>query len=373
MERNPGGVVINRRIVINVITFGVLAAVLVALLAVSVFRIRRTYAVDVVFADSGGVFTGQEVTYRGVTVGRVGEMRVVREGVRITLVIDQAFSRIPRELTARVMFKSAVGEQFVDLLPRTRSKPYLRGGDVIPIGRTELPVQQEELLRLLDGVLSGVPPEDFGRLVDTLGEGLGGRGDELHRALAALDPLTAVLAARVDELNRIARSGDRAGAAFDSTADAFVAASRHLRNVADSLGRSSDDLARLLRTGARNVQELASLVAARKAELDRTIANLATVTRISHKRIRSVDATLKWLPAFLTAAVNAYDDGRFRFARQAELPLVNPSCDYGTPHRDPADASPRPAITEFDCVEDSGAAGSGSWQRLFTDPASAPR
>ncbi|MDQ3951909.1 MAG: MlaD family protein, partial [Actinomycetota bacterium] len=68
------------------------------------------------FADSGGVFTNQEVTYRGITVGQVGNMTVVPEGVEIELLIKEG-TKIPEEdVEARVMFKSAVGEQFVDIL-----------------------------------------------------------------------------------------------------------------------------------------------------------------------------------------------------------------------------------------------------------------
>ena len=40
------------------------------------------------FPDSGGIFTNAEVTYRGVTVGKVGALHLIRNGVRVDLELD---------------------------------------------------------------------------------------------------------------------------------------------------------------------------------------------------------------------------------------------------------------------------------------------
>jgi phospholipid/cholesterol/gamma-HCH transport system substrate-binding protein len=342
------------RVGTNVVFFLIAAAGLIVLLVITIFRIQPRYAVYATFADSGGVFTGQEVTYRGVTVGRVGTLKVVHDGVRIQLVIESNFGKIPkRRTTARVMFKSAVGEQFVDLLPRSRTGPYFRNGDRIALADTELPVQQEELLRLLDRVLSGVPPKAIGDLVDVLGEGLGGRGPELHAALAALDPLTATLVARTNELNDLAVAGDRLGAAFDATANEFVTGTKGLGRSLGALGRGAGGLEDLLVAGAEYVPDLGELVAARKAQLDRIIANLAEVTRISYDNLKSVEDTLDFLPLLLDTLVQAYDPGtnRFRFA-QLLTELRNPPCSYGTPRRTVAAEGNAPyhPVLDFDCL-----------------------
>jgi phospholipid/cholesterol/gamma-HCH transport system substrate-binding protein len=344
---------ITRRIIVNVITFIVLSAVLIVALIVSVFRVQPKYSIYATFADSGGVFTNQEVTYRGVTVGQVGTLRIVPKGVRIQLVINKTFDKIPKDGThARVMFKSAVGEQFVDILPRVRTGPYFRPGDDIPMSATELPVQQEELLRLLDAVLSGVPPKALHDLVDALGTGLGGRGGELHSALAALDPLTRTLSERTAELNALNVGADRAGTAFDPTAAQFVSGIKGLGTTAAALGRGSPGLAQLLQAGADDVPDIGGLIAARKAELDGTIANLAVVTRISYDHLKSVENTLDWLPLFLDALVGSYDSttNRFRFG-QILTEIDNPPCSYGTPRRNAQQEgnAPYQPILDFHC------------------------
>lgn len=360
---------ISRRIVINVITFILLSTVLILALVVTIFRVKPRYTVTAEFAESGGVFTGQEVTYRGVTVGRVGELTLTRDGVSIPLVIERDFDSIPADTRARIMFKSAVGEQFVDLLPQTSDPPYLRDGDRISRDRTDLPVQQEELLRLLARVLDGVPPDAIGNLVDTLGTGLSGRGDELHRLVAALDPITAVTAGRTAELNRIAEQGDRLGSAFDASAADFVAGTEAAAVVADTLGDHAGDLGRLLRAGSEHLPVIGSLVGARKAQLDAIIDNLARVTELSFENLASVKDTLHWLPLFLDAGVRAYDadTNRFRFGLVSPLVMDNPPCSYGTPRRGVAATgdAPHQPVLRFDC---GGVAASGSAPASSTAP-----
>ena len=47
-----------------------------------------SYSVDAHFVDSGGIFTGAEVTYRGVRVGQVSAMHLTRDGVDVVMAIE---------------------------------------------------------------------------------------------------------------------------------------------------------------------------------------------------------------------------------------------------------------------------------------------
>ena len=73
--------------------------------------VDQDYTVTAHFPDSGGIFSGAEVTYRGVTVGRVGTMKLTSEGVDVNLDIDKSQDKIPSDTKALVGNRSAVGEQ----------------------------------------------------------------------------------------------------------------------------------------------------------------------------------------------------------------------------------------------------------------------
>ena len=93
------------------------------------------YDVAADFADSGGIFVNAEVTYRGVSVGRVSDMTLTEDGVRVVMTIDPDAESIPDDAAAVVANRSAVGEQYVDLRPERDDGPYLEDGSVIPRDR----------------------------------------------------------------------------------------------------------------------------------------------------------------------------------------------------------------------------------------------
>ena len=81
------------------------------------------YTVKSEFVDSGGIFQGAEVTYRGVKVGQVSALDLTRSGVDVMLSIEKSEDKIPADTIAVVGNKSAVGEQYVELQPQSGSKP----------------------------------------------------------------------------------------------------------------------------------------------------------------------------------------------------------------------------------------------------------
>ena len=52
-------------------------------------------------------------------MGRVSDMQLTDDGVRVTLTLDPDAPDVPADTTAVVANRSAVGEQFVDLRPTT--------------------------------------------------------------------------------------------------------------------------------------------------------------------------------------------------------------------------------------------------------------
>ncbi|MGY1811776.1 MCE family protein [Blastococcus sp. SYSU D00820] len=149
------------------------------------------YDVEADFVDSGGIFVNAEVTYRGVAVGRVSDMALIDDGVRVTLTIDPDAAPIPADTAAVVANRSAVGEQYVDLRPPDGEGPFLADGDVIPQSRTSIPIPVEQLLLNVDELVTSLDPEDLRIVVEELGEAFQGAGDDLARLIDNGDLLLA--------------------------------------------------------------------------------------------------------------------------------------------------------------------------------------
>lgn len=179
---------IARRVKVQLIAFIAVALLGISYVAFNYVGLDRLllgsgYDVRAEFEDSGGIFSNAEVTYRGVAVGRVSDLALTEDGVSVGLTIDPDAPPIPADTRAVVTNRSAVGEQYVDLIPDTAGDPYLEDGSVIPVERTGIPVPVEQLLLNVDRLVGSIDTENLRTLVDELGTAFAGAGDDLTRLI----------------------------------------------------------------------------------------------------------------------------------------------------------------------------------------------
>jgi len=201
---------------------GLLAAAFLAALAyilVDVVGLRlgaQPYTVKVVLPTGGGLYPGAYVTYRGIDVGRVTSMTLERDDVVAAAAIDPGI-RIPADSTAHVRDLSAVGEQYLDLVPPPRTladAATLRAGSRIGPTHVTTPISIGRLLADLGSLVASIDPTDLHQLTQALGSGFTGTGaalraitvtgQELVAALQAAEPATVTLIDQADPLLRTA-------------------------------------------------------------------------------------------------------------------------------------------------------------------------
>ena len=130
---------------IKIVVFAVIAVLVIGYTAFHyanlgrLLGLRGYYTVQMELASAGGIFPQADVTYRGVSVGRVGVVRLTPTGVEADLNISNAAPAIPADLKASVSNLSAVGEQYVDLWPPNDAGPYLQDGSTITVSPDSMP------------------------------------------------------------------------------------------------------------------------------------------------------------------------------------------------------------------------------------------
>ena len=134
---------ITRTVRLQLAAFALLSVTLVAILSASYVGLTDkiaggSYVVSADLAQSGGIFVGAEVTYRGVTVGKVEALRLSGDGVAFDARLDRG-TEIPKDTTAVVENRSAVGEQYLNFAPQSTAGPYLQDGERISGLNAKLP------------------------------------------------------------------------------------------------------------------------------------------------------------------------------------------------------------------------------------------
>jgi phospholipid/cholesterol/gamma-HCH transport system substrate-binding protein len=310
--------------------------------------VRRPYTVRADFARSGGIFTGAEVTYRGVRVGHVGALHLTGDGVVVDLTIDKG-KRIPADgTTATVANKSAVGEQYVDLQPASGGGPYLRDGDHIARERTRLPVEISKVLVDLDRLVSTIDKQKLTMLIGELGDAFENTGPSISALIESGNALTASLRSALPQTFQLIDEGKTVLDTARATSPQFRSFAQGLATLTDALRSSDPDVRRLLDNGVAAAQQLEGLIEPNQAAFATLIGDLVTINRIGVARLAGTRQTMLALPEVVKRVPMALINGQLHNG----LVVSNdpPPCTYTNPHEKlPRDRKAGPADTTEQC------------------------
>jgi phospholipid/cholesterol/gamma-HCH transport system substrate-binding protein len=314
------------------------------------------YQVKAEFAQSGGIFVGAEVSYRGVKVGQVSDMQLTRDGVDVVLDIDKGESKIPADTLALVANKSAVGEQYVDLEPRHDTGPYLHDGSRITTPNTEVPKTTTEILTSVDQFVNSVPQDDLRTVVSELGAGFKGTGPDLAQIIdtsnsfiQAANQNFGVTTALIRDSNTVLRTQADKGSAIRSFA-------QNLALFSGVIADNDKALRALIDNGSATANELRTFLEQNQVDLGGLINNLVTTGQVVVKHLDGIRQILVLYPyevanGYTVAAKNS--DGynaRFGFILN-QVPAV---CEKGydpKEWRSPNDGSNKPMDMDAHCSE----------------------
>jgi len=305
------------------------------------------YVVSADFADSGGIFTGAEVTNRGVAIGKVESLSLTDDGVRVALRLRPG-ARIQTPVKAVVANRSAVGEQYVDLQPQSEDGEPLAEGDVIPSSMTSIPIQPTQLVVNLDKLVRSVDVESVGILLEELGTAFEGAGDDLQQLIDAGDLLTDAATRNLPQTVRLIRDGRTVLDTQRDVSAAFRSFNRDLASLSTQLRKSDPDFRALFRKGADSAAVTTQFLNETRTTLPVLIGNLAFVAQVQKVRIPALRQILVTYPNAVAGGFTVTPgDGTAHFGLVLnQEPPVCPASDPGysrTQRRDPSDTRQRPS------------------------------
>ena len=134
----------------QLVVFTLVAVLAVGNAAINYLGFKRVtgigmYSISAEFERAGGLYVNSLVTYLGVDVGVVKTIELGPDRATAQLQIDSDF-QIPKDSRAYVRSVSAIGEQYLDLVPNTSDGPFLEDHDVITKENTDVPVPTADVV-----------------------------------------------------------------------------------------------------------------------------------------------------------------------------------------------------------------------------------
>ncbi|MGW3467537.1 MlaD family protein [Saccharopolyspora sp. NPDC000995] len=316
----------------------------------------RGYVVTLQLADTGGVFDNAEVTYRGVPVGRVGDLRLTSTGVEVPLDIESSAPRIPTEVQAVVTNRSAVGEQYVDLRPKRDDGPFLQDGSVIAQHSATTPLPVEQLMMNLDSFANSVPEDSLRTAVSELGTAFRDNGGHLQTILDTSREFTNAAQQHLPQTVQLLEDGTTVLATQNEQGSAIKSFGKDLRLLSESLKNSDGDLRAVIERAPPAARQVSDFLR-ENPQLGPLLANLTTTSQVMAARVDGIEQIMTLYPAIVTVSNTVVPgDGTAHFG--LALNVFDPlPCTKGyeqTERRNGTDFRPMPLNTNAQCLEPPG-------------------
>lgn len=253
------------------------------------------YTVTMELPTAAGLYKGGNVTYRGTEVGKVTAVRLDGSGVEVELSLRSDVA-IPADLNAEVHSTSAIGEQYVALLPRSADPQSLKDGDVIPLDRTSTPPEIGSLLDAANRGLQAIPHDNLKTVIDESYTAVGGLGPEISRIVKGSTQLAIDAQKNLDSITTLI---DQSKPVLDSqadTADSIQAWAAHVADLTGQIKANDSAVAGLLEKGGPAANEARQLVERLQPSLPIMLANLSSVSNLALVYNASVEQILALLP-----------------------------------------------------------------------------
>ncbi|MGC4110898.1 MAG: MlaD family protein [Nocardioides sp.] len=293
---------ITRRTKVQLAIFALITMLGVSFVGARYAQLNRlfystSYTVVAHFKDSGGMYAGGLVSYRGVAVGQVHKLVLTSDGVDAYLDIDNGWKgKIPSDTLAVVGNRSAVGEQYVDLQPQTDSGPFLHGGSQIAMDDTRTPLPTQKLLGDLSNTVESVHRGSLRTTVHSLGQAFAGTGLDLQRIIDTGTSFIHTANQNFDVTTSLLRDGNTVLRGQVASSDAIRSFARDLKLFSGTLAGHDRDLRRVIDSGSATATELRTFLQDNRVHLASLIGNLVTTGDIVVKHLPGLRQVLVVYP-----------------------------------------------------------------------------
>lgn len=172
---------------------GVAAVVVVLIVGAAVMFVPKLFqnTITAYFPATTGLYSGDDVRVLGVKVGTIDSIEPGADFARVTMNVKKSVE-IPADAKAVIVAPSLVSGRFVQLTPVYAGGPTMGDGASIPVERTAVPVEWDEIKTELNKLSEALGPQgadpqgSLGTFIDTAADNLDGNGESLRNTLREL-------------------------------------------------------------------------------------------------------------------------------------------------------------------------------------------
>jgi len=264
------------------------------------------------FSGTIGVYPGSTVRVLGVPVGTVDSVQPQGTEVKVTMTVNSGVA-VPADATAVVIEPSVVADRYVQLTPAYTSGPQLTDNAVIPVNRTAVPVEVDQIYTSINRLTQALGPNGLNKngalsqLVKTGAANLDGNGANLHAMITQFGALSKTLGDNSGNLFATITYLQRFTSMLKANDGQVRLAEQQLADVFGFLASDRQDLGAALHELSIALGQVQGFIANNRGLIKTNVTKLAAITQLLVDEKASLTEAVNTIPLAVDNVVNAYD------------------------------------------------------------------
>ncbi len=265
----------------------------------------RTHMVGY-FANSTGIFVGDEVRILGVPVGKIDAIEPQPQRAKISFWVDDQY-QIPADAKAVILSPALVTARAIQLVPVYTGGPTMADNAVIPLERTAVPVEWDDFRDQLQKLTDTLKPTEpggvssLGAFINTAADNLRGQGANIRQSLIELSQAFSALGDHSTDIFSTVKNLSVLVTALQDSSGILAQLNQNFAAVTGTLADDPDKVGQALKDIGEVTGQVKDFVAANRDALGTTSDKLASLTTAVQQALPDVKQLLHTLP---TAAAN---------------------------------------------------------------------
>ena len=291
------------------------ACMLSLIVAVAVvLRAPVTHRIHIVgyFANSNGLYVGDEVRVLGVPVGRIDNIEPQPDQVKISFWYDEKY-QVPADVKAAILSPSLVTSRAIQLTPAYSGGPTLQNNTVIPQGRTAVPVEWDDFRDQLEKLTESLEPtqpggvSSFGALINTAADNLRGQGSSIRTMILQLSQSLSALGDHSSDIFSTVKNLSVLVSALHDNAGLLEQLNYNLAAVTALIANDPNEIGQAVRDLNAVVGDVTSFIGESREALGTTTDRLASISTAIEQSMDGVKQALHVAPTAFQNFLNIYE------------------------------------------------------------------
>jgi phospholipid/cholesterol/gamma-HCH transport system substrate-binding protein len=316
----------------------VLAAIAVVIAVISGLLVASTgppsKQITAYFTQAIGVYPGSTVRILGLPVGVIDSVRPEGKLVEVTMSVNGGVP-VAANAGAVVVSASVVSDRYIQLTPPYTSGPQMPDGAVIPVRRTAIPVEVDEIYSTLEKLANALGPNGVnkhGALSDVINVGaanLAGNGADYNQMITQLGQATRTLAGSRGNFFATVNNLEQFTKMLNQENSQVQLAQQQLAQVFGFLSGDRTELAGALSQLSTALGQVKYFIASNRALLTSNVTKLASITKILVNERESLARAIDVLPLAADNVLGAYDPRAHTLDGRGDLRELEPAGTFG--------------------------------------------